>query len=274
MTIPNRYPNRAAALVGLLISLAALNMLAACGDDSPVAPDVAAAPEAPVLPDPEYLNIDLSFFDEPEQKTFGRQNFYNAYLRAVIVTSVTRLVLTPPIAAFSLALHTVPTRQPDGSWIWVYTYVSGLREAQIRLRAIAQDGGTAWTLRMTVPDDGIQNALWFAGATHDAGRLGQWTFYDINAPDAPAVAFVSWHNDTVGRELRLEVLAGDAAGDVLTFVVAATHHRIDYVDADTDNVWFIRWDMADYSGSLQVPDYRNGVESCWGEDFFDVDCVD
>lgn len=278
MIRPNRYPRAATApaAVLLLALMTTLSMLAGCGEESPTAPGPGNDPaEAPVLPDPGFFDIDLGFFDSAEEKTVGRANFYNAYLRAVIVTSVTRLVLVPPIAAFSLALHTVPTPQPDGSWIWVYTYVRDSHEVQIRLRGEARDGGgTDWALRVTAPRDGIENALWFDGHTQHAGRSGQWTFYDINLPDPPAAAEVSWHDDADGHELRLEALHGDIAGDVLAFTVVGDIHRIDYDDADADSVWFIRWNETDNTGSLQVPDYRNGVESCWDEELFDVECGD
>jgi hypothetical protein len=83
---------------------------------------------------------------------------------------------------------------------------------------------------------------------------------------------VSWYDEGAAHELRLDVLHGPAAGNVLTFNVTGDQHRIDYLGADPDTVWFIRWNAADNTGSLQVPGYRNGVESCWDEEFSDVDC--
>lgn len=83
---------------------------------------------------------------------------------------------------------------------------------------------------------------------------------------------MSWYDEGAAHELRLDVLHGPAAGNVLTFNVTGDQHRIDYLGADPDTVWFIRWNAADNTGSLQVPGYRNGVESCWDEEFYDVDC--
>lgn len=273
---PPSAPAIASAMMLAASALLAGLMLGGCSDDSLQAPGLDDDPPAqaapPALPDPAQLNIDVSFFDEGAQKTIGRQNFHNAYLRAVIVTAVTRLVLVPPVSAFALALHTVPTPQPDGSWIWVYTYVRGAHEVQIRLRGKVEGDEVAWALRLTAPAENLYDALWFDGATREDGDIGRWTFYDLNLPQRPAAAAVTWHNHPGGHELSLEALRGADAGDVLTFTETGDQRRIEYFDAQQEDVWFIRWDESDRTGSLRVPDYRNGQESCWDEQLYDVDC--
>ncbi|MBK7704034.1 MAG: hypothetical protein IPI34_14680 [bacterium] len=265
-----RLQRTAAALAAALL----LGLFAGCAEQGLNAPDPNPQPQdqAPALPDADRLGIDLSFFQDGQDKAIGQQNFFNAYLRAVIVSATTQLVLTPPVAAFALALHTVPTLQPDGSWIWVYTYVRGDEEAQVRLRGVIRGDEVAWALRVTVPNEGIANELWFDGTTRDDGDTGDWTFYDFSLPGDPAAASVHWQDDADGHELALEVLHGPDAGDSLTFTEAGALNRIDYVDAGADGVWFIRWNESDGTGSLRVPDYRNGQESCWDEAQFDVDC--
>jgi hypothetical protein len=259
-------PRRLAAI--LFLTILGL-VLSGCDDASPTDPGT-TADTAPVLPDPGQLTIDLGFFDGADEagKAFGRQNFFNAYLRAVIVTSVTELVLAPPVAAFALALHTVPSHQQDGSWIWVYTFVDGDEEAQVRLRGRDQGDHVDWSMRATVPAEGLDDVLWFDGTTRDDGTTGAWTFYDAGA----AAADLTWDHVGAVETLSLQALAGEDAGDAITFTVDGPRHRIDFVEGDTDAVWFVRWNETTGAGSLQVPDYRGGAESCWDEDQYDVDC--
>jgi len=268
----------------LTLTLAALavlgvGMLAGCSDDSsPTLPGNGQQQEAPVLPDPGMLTMDLHFFDgaAPLDKAIGHQNFYNAYLRAVIVSAYTGLVLAAPVEAFSLALHTTPTPQSDGSWLWIYTWSQDGEEAQIRLHGMPADADSVrWELRVTFDEGGrhYEQELWFDGTTADDGHRGTWTFYDFKQDGAPAVARLAWHGtDEDHSVLRLAALAGEDEGDSITFTAEGDERRIDYVDAPEALTWFVRWNEADGTGSLQVPGYNGGEEACWDEQQFDVDC--
>ena len=109
---------------------------AGCLQETPLGPDPdPETAQAPALPSAERLAFDFAFFQEPAAPDrASRQNFFNAYIRAAVANAVTHLVLVPPVAAFSLALHTVPSPQEDGSYLWIYTWVNGAEERQVRLR--------------------------------------------------------------------------------------------------------------------------------------------
>ena len=264
----------------LAVTVLASALLAGCGtgvDPDPAAPRTESAP---TLPDANRLAVDLGFFAGGAEaaKTAGHANFVNAYLRAVLVGAMTDLVLAPPVAAFALAVDTVPSRQDDGSWIWVYTFVDGDQEAQVRLRGLAGHDALGdrvdWQMRVTLHDahHDLDRALWFDGTTRRDGDEGAWTFYDLDQPDAPAAAVLAWSHTAARDELHLEALRGADAGDALTFSVAGPAHRIDFSDGGSDLEWFIRWDAGDGTGSLQVPDYNGGREACWDAQQYDVEC--
>lgn len=264
----------------LAFSLLASALLAGCGNGADPDPSAPRGEIAPALPDASTLAVDLGFFDGGAEtaKAAGHANFVNAYLRAVLVGAMTDLVLAPPVAAFALAADTVPSRQDDGSWIWVYTFVDGAQEAQVRLRGLpdhdAQGDLVRWQLRVTLHDDhhDLDRALWFDGTTRRDGDEGAWTFYDLDQPAAPAAAILTWSHTAARQELHLEALQGVDAGDALTFSVAGSEHRIDFSEGGSDATWFIRWDANDGSGSLLVPDYNGGREACWDEQQYDVEC--
>ena len=276
---PTRHPAFVFFLAALLLGAA---LFAGCGTDATEPTPTADA--APALPNPDGFRVDLAFFSQTAKALeldgtgsadkFGRANFTNAYLRAVIVSAMTDLVLTPPIAAFALALHTVPNHQPDGSWLWVYTFVNGPEEAQVRLRGEVMGDQVLWQMRVTVHDGhhDLNQALWFDGTTRNDGADGVWTFYDLDQPTAPAAAELEWHHADASHELTLRAMLGDDAGDELAFSVVGDEHRIDYADAATAGAWFLRWDAADGTGSLRVPEYNGGLEACWDAQQYDIDC--
>ncbi len=256
----------------LLLPALLIVLLAGCEADTTAPIDNSEPAEAPVLPNADALNLDLSFFDAgADGSKASRWNFFNAYLRAVVVSAMTHIVLAPPVAAFSVALHSIPSLQEDGSWIWVYTHVDGQEELQIRLRGLAVSNGVQWEMRVSSSGAGapIENELWFEGTTRDDGRFGDWTFYDFNLAGDPAVSRVQWSD---GEYVILSGLYGQHAGDVLEYHDNGVENSIDFTEGTTDNQWYIRWNDRDGSGSLMVPDFNNGEPACWDENQEDTVC--
>lgn len=172
-----------------------------CSDEAPVAPEES---EPPVLPAPERLTFDFSFFQEPSPlERASKSNFFNAYVRAAVAGAVTHFLLVPPVTAFSLALHTVPSPQDAGSYLWVYTWVDGAEEAQIRLHGTpVSSGRVLWEMRVSNTEDGFENELWFEGETWKDGDEGVWRFHDFERPGKPIVARLEWGADEDGEFLR------------------------------------------------------------------------
>jgi hypothetical protein len=268
--------NRLLILTPLLALAAMLFALGGC-DSDPTEPDTSGAP---TLPDAQQMQIDLTFFDQAQQREKSGEkigdNFFNAYLRVVVLNLMLRYYLTPPVAAFALAVHTVPSPQDDGSWIWVYTHVDGEEELQIRLRGMPSGDNVLWELRVSASstDPAIENELWFSGETRNEGQFGTWTFYDFTLEGDPAVSTIEWGEGLDGNYLIITALYGEDAGDVLTFTHAAPECSIDFLDADTEQSWYIRWNEETGTGSLMVPDYNEGLPACWDENQDDTPCDD
>jgi hypothetical protein len=253
-------------------TLAALLLtLNGCFQESPVGPD--ASDDAPALPSPERLTFDFSFFQAPSTiDRASHDHFFNAYIRATVAGAVTHLVLVPPVTAFSLALHTVPTPQEDGSYLWIYTWNDGTDEVQVRLRGtpLASER-VAWEMRVSSTIEGYDNDLWFAGETWNDGEGGEWAFHD---PDRGGVhtADLVWGADADGNYLRF-IDAIDNVGDSLEYREDGALHAFTFTDADqSDLSWYVKWDEVVGSGSLRAPDYNGGTPSCWDEHQIDSDC--
>jgi hypothetical protein len=258
----------------LAILAALLVGASGCVKDSTTSPE--PADEAPTLPAPERLSFDWSFFDEREatERARSQNHFFNAYIRAIVVQAVTHFVLTPPVTAFALALHTVPSPQPDGSYLWIYTWAGGDEEAQIRLRGRPLADRVEWELRVTAlhANPPLDNELWFEGETWHDADAGFWRFYDFEREGKPAVARIDWGTDHDGSFLRFTDLYENPE-DTLEYRELGELGSITFTDADDSSLsWFIRWNEADGTGSIQAPDHNGGEEGCWDENQQDTQC--
>lgn len=235
--------------------------------------------QAPALPSAERLAVNFDFFkqgaphDQGQALLTARENFFNAAVRVAVIGVVAEFVLTPPIAAFAVALDSHPIPQPDGSYLWVYTWVQGTKEAQIRLRGKAEDDHVDWEMRVSTNEESpaIVNEVWFDGQTWNDGDRGLWNFYDVKRPDAPAVARLEWNDTPDGDELTLTDL-NENPGD--EFVLSRDGHwsEITFHDESESADSFIRWNEQTGTGSLKVPDYKGGQEACWDQHQNDVIC--
>lgn len=268
-------PNRSLRLIVPTALLLAVALLAGCGSDSAAPGDAATAPR---LPDPERIVPDLAFFEQgaalSAKDAASKANFVNAYLRVVVIDALTGLVLAPPVTAFSLALHTPPSPQPDGSWLWVYTWVNGDEEAQIRLRGHDTGAFVAWEMRVTAlsADPALDDVLWFEGQTAREGAEGQWLFHDPALTGNPAVGELTWGDDARGEYLTLACIHGPDTGDELTYRHAAPECSVTFSDGGNGATCDIRWNESDGTGSLQTPDYNGGARACWDTRQNDVVC--
>lgn len=248
---------------------------AGCVSDSPTGPDTGSSQQTPVLPAAQKLDFNYSFFTEPMGKgaEATRQNYFNARIRVAIVQVVTEFMLTPPVAAFALAIHSVPSLQDDGSYIWTYTWVNGSEEAQIRLRGLPKTDRVEWELRVTAPHENppIDNRVWFEGETRNDGETGFFRFHDFKQSGEPVVARIDWDSGPGFEELAFTGL-DDNPGDKLSYRMDGAEHEIEYVDASASDDWFVRWNSDTGAGSVKAPDYNDGQEACWDERQEDAPC--
>jgi len=261
-----RWIKKAAALlIGALL-------FAGCAEEAPTAPGTGGAPD---LPDAAWLAFDTGFFEGEEKALDGSHaHFLNAAIRVAALSAITEIALAPPVAAFALAVHTVPSRQPDDSYLWVYTYVMGEEEVQVRLRGKDTGNGAEWALRVTALhlDPPVADELWFEGETRRGGREGVLRFYDWNLPGKPKTGTLEWENERTYEDLRFTDHE-ENPGDVLRFLADAAESRIDYHDDSEDADWFILWRETDGTGSLKVEEYNGGEKACWDEDQEDCACA-
>ena len=286
--------------LGILMAiLLAASMLPACStqeDSGPVDPGVASG--APELPPVSTMVFDLDFFglEVPELSqqsietgkpdvdelraaaSANRTNFINAFVRVIYVQLLTLDALEEPVAAFALAIHSVPQQQEDGSWLWTYIFVDNALEYSIFLYGTLNPVGgfVDWRLEVSTndPSNPMNHFVWFDGRTWNDESHGYWQFYDPSLPSPHTSARIDWQNPSATEHrLAIEITGPDHPdyGDTLVFFESSFLATITARDASEDQESDIVF-YADGSGSLTVPDYNDGDPACWDTEQKDSDC--
>ncbi|MFH1754073.1 MAG: hypothetical protein ABIA59_00065 [Candidatus Latescibacterota bacterium] len=287
--------------LGLIIILT-LAAFVGCNSSDPVLPIEEDQP--PALPAASTMNLDLSFFDSAQAGESSvingapapellaqfptRHNFINAAVRVLVVHMVACAAVQPPVAAFVIAVHSVPQRQADGSWLWTYIIVDEEIEYSIYLRGNNVGEHTEWSMRVSSsdPEMPLDHFLWFDGEAMNDDSEGFWQFYLPEEAIVPAAARgaydtsgvpflrIDWHNlsnDTHRLTFLLNAEGHADEGDSIEFFTSNDICYLEHYDASKSATANITW-YADGSGYILVPDYNNGEKACWDTQQYDVDC--
>ena len=256
----------------LMLGALAAALFAGCGETTE------PRSEAPALPPAQSMALDLDFFGDGSAPGVTdlagtKLNFLNAAVRVAFLNVAVVTVLTPPTLAFEAAVHTLPSRQDDGSYMWIYTWVDHGLDHQIRLRGMPENDHVDWELNVVLP--GAEPELWFSGRSYVNRNEGYWVFRDFTLAGDPEVIRIDWEVNAVDDaflDITNIYVGHDEEGDELAYRMDGVMRSVEFHDASAGDDWDITWDESDGSGSLRVPDYNDGERACWDADRDDVDC--
>ncbi len=292
-------------LTCVLLSFAILS-LQGCSENDPVTGT--EAPEQLSLPPANTMAMDIAFFEsvsvDPQSVSKGKLspsmvtstngsklNYVNAAVRVLFLDIVVLTALAQPIAAFATAIHSVPQLQQDGSWLWTYVFVDNNIEHSIFIRGKRMESYVSWSMEVSSNDPAmpLDHFVWFAGEVENDERSGYWQFYEPEAdmasgatrseglvastPGVPCIRIDWQDNGSVDQRLAFLVNKPGVPEENSTLVYeeALETATIEFYDATSDETGAIIWNR-DGSGSIEWPDYNNGVKSCWDSQQDDMDC--
>jgi len=267
----------------------AFAVLAGCsGNDSITVPSDEPS-DAPALPSVSTMKFQLDFFGvatpavdaqslatgKPSAEmlqsaaAIDRTHWINAFVRALYVQLLTYDALEEPIAAFALAIHSVPQKQDDGSFLWTYIFVdkeTGV-EYSIFLYGLPVGNSVEWRMEVSSnnPAQPLDHFKWFDGTSMQTE--GYWQFYEpVDESNGIEVARIDWTDTRLLNVLRITIngVGHEDEGDTLEFHQTPAEGMIEHYDASADARCTILW-SADGSGSITCPDYNDGAQSCWDE---------
>jgi hypothetical protein len=297
---------RTLALALALVS--SVYLMAGCSKNDTIAlpagdDDAATAPE---LPSVSTMKVELDFFGVPapavdqsllvqtspegypQAAAAGEhENWINAFIRALYVQLVMYDAIKDPVGAFALAIHSVPQRQDDGSFLWTYIFVEDGVDYSIFLYGTPATDRAIWRMEVSTnnPDLPLDHFVWFEGESMRDNSHGFWQFYAPVLPGGAATAStpptegepsirIDWENLS-RTEHRVTVTVNgtglEGEGDYVEFYNSSEMGKIDFYDASADVLSNITW-YADGSGSLTVPDYNGGLQACWDTQQINVEC--
>ena len=234
---------------------------------------------APALPPTESMSLDLGFFEinnSPALKAAAGSNlnFLNAYVRAAYINVAIVTAITPPYVVLSLALHTVPTKVDDNSYLWVYTWQENQQDHEIRLLGTVNENVVDWELSIVLPEQ--EPELWFYGQSHTDRDEGFWVFRDFTRDVNLEVLRIDWDltQENHASLVFLNVDGGsEDMGDQLSYLATGANKSIEFLDLSNDMTWDIQWNESNRAGSLRVPDYNDGDRACWDTNLLDAACA-
>lgn len=253
-------------------------LITSCSDD----PASLNSDEPPQLPPIESMRMDFSTFDNYQQPknslNSANSNFAQAAVRAFVLKSVVDLNLAIPRALLEAASNSDAEFNEEGEWVWSYSHTAGEDNYGVRLIASREnDAETSWQFFVTNSTLNIEDKLFFSGTTSGNGSQGTWTYYNLMSDSQEAVSNTEW---TVSGEdedevsLRLEVVSDrfDNEGDFIEYTFDGTVKNAVYYDAGEDATTELQWNVETNEGYLIAPNYNNGEQACWDENFEDVNC--
>lgn len=205
----------------LAIATATL-VLTACGDNSTGATEE----EAPALPNLEYSQPDVSYFENTTVKTkSASQNFLMAKSMVLSYGSISSIGML-----YGSILESAPQGEGsfnNGTWEWTYSY--NYQGASSEMRVTAQENGNAisWAVYWSYSDTEvtIEDYKLMEGTTQNDGLTGNWTFNSFEAESNTPVPFLTsnWVTDGEGEsEITIEILDNSSGNITISYDKVST----------------------------------------------------
>jgi hypothetical protein len=271
-------------VASLIFSAAILLQFTACSED-----ETAITPgNSPTLPPQSSMAIDFNEFPDTNSPgplfkfepsdTILRGNWGWAAWHVGVWSTLIKVGLAIPVAAFAESFNHQPVQQPDGSWLWTYTVtVSGI-DYTAKLFGKGVTNGIEW--RMLLTKAGFYTDFeWFTGFSNVPATEGNWTLnQDPNDPNP--FLLIEWsrnvENGTAEVKYTNIVPGAPANGSYIHYgkTNEVTYNRFFNIFGQEENRLInIEWNYEQHFGRVKDPQHF-GNESwyCWDEMLFDTEC--
>jgi len=244
--------------------------------------------QPPQLPPAESMDMNFSVFDkDTDAGSSGDANltaenesythFLNATFRAMIVRGVVNSSLAIPKTLLNAAENIEPELSDDGEWTWSYSKDANGNNFEAELIATTDGNGQViWQMYVTSSALDIDNELLFEGEVLTDGSSGNWTYFALLGDEAGSeISSVIWTVENEDQvDLRLEVLTdrNGNLGDYIEYSFDSPVKLATYYNAGDNQTTEIEWNSETFEGYLVAPNYNNGEQACWNNDFQNVEC--
>jgi hypothetical protein len=244
--------------------------------------------DKPVLPPQSSMAIDFNEFPDTNSPspifkfeptdTILRGNWGWAAIHVGVWSTIIKIGLAIPVAAFAESFNHQPVQQPDGSWLWSYTVnISGI-DHTAKLFGKNVTNGIEW--RMLLTKAGFYTDFeWFTGFSNTPATEGTWTL-NHNPNDPFPFIFIEWSRNVEENtgEVKYTNIVPNAPenGSYIHYGKTndVTYNRFFNIFGQEENRLInVEWNYEGHFGRVKDP-MHFGDENwyCWDENLIDTIC--
>ena len=255
-------------IVGLLFGLSA------CKESDP-------GENAPAIPEMNTLQMDFDQFPSDTtgttsnstlssqsltaQATPTYQNFIQATAQVTVWSSLLKIGLAVPVAAFRESFRHPADLRSDNVWVWSYAVkLNGIIHT-VELHATVSEDVIDWNLYVTKPGSYL-DFNWISGVSNRDGSGGSWLIYE--SPESPQPLLdIQWTRDTQSRVAQVtytNVRPNDAEnGGYISYGINDNSDYNAYFDIyqkSAGNLIEIDWNRFLHNGRIKNPAFYNDMD--------------
>jgi hypothetical protein len=240
--------------------------------------DVSGAPTIPpedtfVISFEDFRTAGLTCFDIGDQS-----NWNYAALSVGIWSTIIKVGLAVPVAAFQASFHNIPLHQPDGSWLWSYSVNIGgtIHTAQLHAQFITE--GVHWAMNISKQGQ-YADFLWYYGDCDLPATEGFWIL-KTSPTDPTDLIRIDWSRDVSAgtHAVRYTNIVPDGpenGGYIDTQYTNDTpyDHIWDLYNKGQDNHTYIEWSSTGGEGRIKDSNHFGDEDwHCWDIDHINSEC--
>jgi len=237
---------------------------------------------APDLPPESSFIMDFSGFSNPDDTLSSRgiatyQNWGHAYTNVVVWSTIIKVGLAVPVAAFYESFNHEAVYHPDeNNWTWSYNFTAVGVVHEAELTGFIVSDTVNWEMRIT-KDGQYNDFLWYTGK-NSFDRSGGYWILNENPTNPNEMLRIDWTYDGggIGDIKYTNIIPGGAENGGYIYYGTQTGDMTRFYDIynkGLDNLTEIEWSHIDYHGHVKDPNkFGDSDWHCWDTTLQDVIC--
>lgn len=242
--------------------------------------------EPPVIPPLSTFLIDFDEFPsgphmqllKAELGNLSYENWAWAAGNLLVWNTLLTVGLAVPVAAFGAAIGQVPVRQPDGSWVWTYSFTANFITHTAELHGKIIPEGTKWDMYISKEGE-YTDFLWYSGLSNFEVTEGTWT---LNKNPGEPVEFIGidWQRNLQDSTAdikyeNIEANSPENGGYIFYGTSTDTLYNAFYeiFNKGKNNITQIQWDRLTHQGRVaDSSHFHDSAWHCWDTMLNDITC--
>jgi hypothetical protein len=246
------------------------------------------ASQAPTIPPVETFDIPFEDFENSGTgglvsiQTGNQSNWNYTALAVGIWSTIIRVGLAVPVAAFQASFHNIPLQQDDGSWVWSYSVNIGgsIYTAELHAQFVTEviTGGVHWSMNISKEGE-YEDFLWYYGECDLPATEGFWILKKSPTNTTDLVRIDWSRNISAGthaiRYTNIVPGGPENGGYIDTQYTKGTpyDHIWDLYNKGQDNDTYIEWSSITGEGRVQdLNHFDDNAWHCWNGTRINVPC--